>query len=84
MVRRHSTPDLGRLLHSSTPRAVLLSGLASIASFGVLALATHPGMGGMGILISLALGYALASSLIVLPAIMAELDSRAARSRSST
>lgn len=76
VVRRHTTPDLGRLLHSSTPRAVLLSGLASIASFGVLAVATHPGMGGMGILISLALGYALASSLIVLPAMMAALDAR--------
>lgn len=76
VVRRHSTPDLAQLLHSSTPRAVLLSGLASIASFGVLAIATHPGMGGMGILISLALGYALASSLVVLPAIMAALDAR--------
>ena len=76
VVRRHATPDLARLLHSSTPRAVLLSGLASIASFGVLAVATHPGMGGMGILISLALGYALASSLIVLPAMMAALDAR--------
>jgi hypothetical protein len=75
VVRRHATPDLTRLLHSSTPRAVLLSGLASIASFGVLAVATHPGMGGMGILISLALGYALASSLIVLPAMMAALES---------
>ncbi len=76
VVRRHATPDLTRLLHSSTPRAVLLSGLASIASFGVLAVATHPGMGGMGILISLALGYALASSLIVLPAIMAAIDAQ--------
>ena len=75
VVRRHATPDLARLLHSSTPRAVLLSGLASIASFGALAVATHPGMGGMGILISLALGYALASSLIVLPAMMAALES---------
>lgn len=78
VVRRHTTPDLARLLHSSTPRAVLLSGLASIASFGVLAVATHPGMGGMGILISLALGYALASSLVVLPAIMAVRDARRA------
>ena len=75
VVRRHATPDLARMLHSSTPRAVLLSGLASIASFGALAVATHPGMGGMGILISLALGYALASSLIVLPAMMAALES---------
>lgn len=74
VVRRQSTPDLAQLLHSSTPRAVLLSGLASIASFGVLAVATHPGMGGMGILISLALTYALASSLIVLPAMMAALE----------
>lgn len=84
VVRRHSTPDLAQLLHSSTPRAVLLSGLASIASFGVLAIATHPGMGGMGILISLALGYALASSLIVLPAVMAALDARRAERRAST
>jgi hypothetical protein len=74
VVRRQATPDLAYLLHSSTPRAVLLSGLASIFSFGVLAVATHPGMAGMGMLISLALGYALASSLVVLPAIMATIE----------
>jgi hypothetical protein len=76
VMRRQATADLVQLMVSSTPRAVLLSGLTTMASFGTLALATHPGMSGMGVLISLSLGVALLSSLVVLPALMAELDAR--------
>ncbi|MBI1732351.1 MAG: MMPL family transporter, partial [Gammaproteobacteria bacterium] len=71
VIRRQSTADMAQLLGTSTPRAVLLSGLTTIASFGTLGFATHPGMAGMGILIALALVFALVSSLVVLPAIMA-------------
>lgn len=74
VIRKHSANDIGALLHSSTPRAVLFSGLAAIASFGVLAVSAHPGMAGMGVLISVSLSYALLSALLVLPAAMAALE----------
>ena len=71
VVRRKHTDGLHSLLDSSTPRAVMFSGLTAIASFGTLGLSKHPGMAGMGILIALSLGYALLSALLVLPALMA-------------
>lgn len=74
VLRRQSTESLAQLLGTNTPRAVLLSGMTTIASFGTLGLATHPGMAGMGFLITLSLGYALLSSLVILPAIMATIE----------
>jgi predicted RND superfamily exporter protein len=41
-----------------------------------LALARHPGMAYMGILITLALSYAVLSSIVLLPALMAAVDHR--------
>ncbi len=76
VVRKRSASDLGSLLASSTPRAILFSGLTAIASFGVLGISRHPGMAGMGILISVSLSYAILCALIVLPAMMAVLDTR--------
>lgn len=83
VVRRHAVAHLEELLHSSTPRAVFLSGMTSISSFGVLAISTHPGMAGMGILISLSLSYALLCALLVLPAVMAVLETRGGSGASS-
>jgi hopanoid biosynthesis associated RND transporter like protein HpnN len=77
VVRKGHTADVDSLLSSSTPRAILFSGLTAIASFGVLAVSKHPGMAGMGVLISVSLSYAILSALIVLPALMAALDARA-------
>ncbi|MGH8598091.1 MAG: MMPL family transporter, partial [Gammaproteobacteria bacterium] len=71
VVRNQSSDDVGTMLSSSTPRAVLFSGLTAIASFGVLGFSQHPGMAGMGILISLSLSYAMLCALVVLPAILA-------------
>jgi predicted RND superfamily exporter protein len=79
VVRKGHTADVGSLLASSTPRAILFSGLTAIASFGVLAVSKHPGMAGMGVLISVSLSYAILSALIVLPALMAALDARASQ-----
>lgn len=76
VVRKGHTTDVHSLLASSTPRAILFSGLTAIASFGVLAVSKHPGMAGMGVLISVSLSYAILSALIVLPALMAALDDR--------
>lgn len=71
VVRNHATGNVRDLLASSTPRAVLFSGLTAIASFGALGFSKHPGMAGMGILISVSLSYAIIAALVVLPAIMA-------------
>lgn len=71
LVLRHRTEgDVTDVLTSSTPRAVLFSGLTTISSFGTLAISTHPGLAGMGVLISLSLALALLCSLLVLPALL--------------
>ena len=76
VMRRNHARDIHHLLDTSTPRAVLFSGLTAVASFGTLAASKHPGMAGMGVLIALSLSYALLCALIVLPALMAVLERR--------
>ena len=76
VVRRNHAVDIEQLLATSTPRAVLFSGLTAVASFGTLAVSKHPGIAGMGLLISLSLGYALLCALVVLPALMAVVERR--------
>jgi len=76
VVRRQNAEGVATLLGSSTPRAVLFSGLTAIASFGTLAVSKHPGMAGMGVLIALSLSYALICALLMLPALMAQLERR--------
>lgn len=58
-------------LQSGTARAVLFSALTTAASFGSLAVSTHPGTASMGLLLSLSLGFTLACTLLVLPALLA-------------
>jgi len=62
------------LLTSSTPRAVLLSGLTTAGSFATLALASHPGMATMGIFVGLAIVWSLFFALLVLPALLVKLE----------
>ena len=57
-------------LTSSTARAVLFSALATGASFGSLALSSHPGTAGMGLLLLLALVIMLSTIFLFLPALM--------------
>ena len=52
---------------TSTPRAVLLSALTTIGSFGTLALSSHRGTASMGELLALSLMLLLVASLILLP-----------------
>ncbi len=59
------------LLYTSTPRAVILSAITTIASFGSLALSTHPGTASMGLLLGIAVAVTLIATLFVLPALMA-------------
>ncbi|MEO5573259.1 MAG: MMPL family transporter [Gammaproteobacteria bacterium] len=74
VMRKRSGISVDELFDSSTPRAVLFSALTTVASFGALAFSNHRGMASMGLLLTLALSFALLCTLIVLPAIMAKMQ----------
>jgi len=72
MVRRfREEGSLVGALGSSMPRAIVLSGLTTLGAFGALSVSAHKGMSSTGILLSLAILYLLASTLLVLPALLA-------------
>ena len=70
VMRSREIPSVRRLLHTSTPRAVLVSALTTMASFGSLMVSSHRGMASMGELLAISLSMALATNLIVLPALL--------------
>jgi hopanoid biosynthesis associated RND transporter like protein HpnN len=61
-----------RVLMTSTPRAVLFSALTTVGSFGALALSSHKGTASMGLLLTIAIGLTIVSTLVVLPALLHE------------
>ena len=71
VVHRMRTEDAARLFDTSTMRAVLASGLTTVASFGNLAFSAHVGTASMGILLALGLAASMAATLVVLPAWLA-------------
>jgi hypothetical protein len=74
---------LDQTLNSSTPRAVLLSSLTTLAAFGSLSVSPHRGLSGLGILLSIAVLALLYCTLIVLPAMVVVRDRfMASRARS--
>jgi predicted RND superfamily exporter protein len=50
-------------------RAVLVSGLTTLAGFGSLVLARHPAMHSIGVTVLLGIGFGIASALLVVPAL---------------
>ena len=70
VIRERQEGEAGAMMSSCTPRAVIFSALTTVASFGTLALSAHPGIAGMGLLLAIAIGLTLASTVIVLPALM--------------
>ena len=54
---------------AATERAVLVSGLTTLAGFGVLVLARHPALNSIGLTVLLGVGGALPTVLWVLPAL---------------
>jgi hopanoid biosynthesis associated RND transporter like protein HpnN len=76
VMRSREIPRIGQLFHTSTPRAVLVSALTTMASFGSLMVSSHRGMASMGELLAISLSMALATNLIVLPALLAWRESR--------
>ncbi len=71
VLRERLGGDGKELLGTSTPRAVLLSSLTTVASFGTLGLSGHRGTASMGQLLTLAIAFTLLATLVVLPALMA-------------
>jgi len=72
MVHRYRTalPDDGDLLGSSTIRAIVVSALTTIFSFGNLAFSPHPGAASMGQLLTIGTGATMFCMLAVLPALL--------------
>ena len=67
LVHRHHDTATTALLHTSTARAVVLSALTTLASFGTLAFTSHPGMSSLGQLLTLGIALMLLSNLLLLP-----------------
>jgi predicted RND superfamily exporter protein len=59
------------LLATTTARAVFYSALTTTVSFGSLALSSHIGMSGLGILLSIGMVLTVLCNLVVLPALLA-------------
>ena len=70
--------DVDQLLGSSTPRAVLLSTLTTIGTFAALALSPHQGTASIGYLLTIAMGFLLIFTLILLPVLLSWLPKKAA------
>lgn len=68
--RFHQSQTLHDLIISSTPRAVLLSTLTTLGTFGALSFSSHQGIYSIGVLLTCALSYQLVLTLIVLPALL--------------
>ena len=66
---RSENAPRANLLQTSTARAVLLSALTTIASFGSLGFSSHLGMASLGQLLALGIALILVCNLAVLPAL---------------
>jgi predicted RND superfamily exporter protein len=58
------------VLDTSTPLAVLVAQLNTVAAFATLAVAEHRGLFSMGVLLGLSIFFVLIVALVVLPAFM--------------
>ena len=58
------------VLDTSTPLAVLVAQLNTVAAFATLAVADHRGLFSMGVLLGIAILFVLIVSLVVLPSFM--------------
>jgi hypothetical protein len=73
--------ESGAVMETSTPFAVLVAQLNTVAAFATLGLAEHRGLHSMGTLLGLSITFVLISSLLVLPALMTALERRRTRRR---
>lgn len=76
VLRARQVAVIDQVFATSTPRAVLLSVLTTLASFGTLTISPHRGMSSMGALLTIAVAFTLISVLLVLPCLIAEIARR--------
>ncbi len=62
--------NVEQLVHSSTPRAVLLSTLTTIGTFASLSLSPHVGTASIGVFLTIAVGFILVFSVFLLPLLL--------------
>lgn len=62
--------DNTRKVYSSTGKAVIITSLTTMLSFGSLVFATYRGFGSMGLALFIGVGMCLLASILVLPAIL--------------
>lgn len=62
--------DVDHLIHSSTPRAVLLSTLTTLGAFAALSLSPHQGTASIGLLLTISIGCLLILTLFLLPVLL--------------
>jgi hopanoid biosynthesis associated RND transporter like protein HpnN len=70
VARSRSAGGSGAAMRTSTPRAVVLSALTTIGSFGSISLSHHPGTSSMGVLLMIAISATMLATLVFLPALM--------------
>ncbi len=70
VMRFREDGSMENLLKSSTPRAIILSTLTTVAAFGALSLSIHQGIRSMGLLLTISMGYLLVCTILVLPAML--------------
>jgi len=68
------------LLSSPAGRGMFFSALTDTAAFGSMSLATHVGTSSMGVLLTMALAFALLATMIVLPALLGPSPKRRSQS----
>ncbi|MFP6808702.1 MAG: MMPL family transporter [Pseudomonadales bacterium] len=81
--RFHESASLEKLMLSSTPRAVLLSTLTTLGTFGALSFSDHQGIYSIGVLLTCALSTLMIMTLIALPALLDVFSRRQANRRST-
>ncbi len=62
--------DVPHLMHSSTPRAVILSALTTVGAFSALALSPHAGTASIGLLLAIAVSLLLLFTVLLLPVLL--------------
>jgi len=82
VLRWRAGQDMAGVLTSSTPRAIMFSALTTGCSFGSLAVASDPAVSMLGSTLSIALGWVLVCTLVVLPALLATLKPHPAHAAS--
>nr|WP_246484232.1 MMPL family transporter [Marivibrio halodurans] len=70
VMRLRDETSLGLLMRSSTPRAVLMSGATTIASFATLILSDNRGIAGMGEFLTIGVVTVLGATCVLLPALL--------------